>query len=525
MGSKTLLTVIIAVVAGLAGGAVLGIVLARHDLVPGLGEVVHAEDADDHAREDQHEEDDHEGHNREADHEDHGDPDDGHGSEDEQAHEAGEEVIHITKEVMDEFGVKVAAAEPGELKFDLSLPGEVVVNPDRVVHIVPRVPSVAQKVTKTIGDLVEEGELLAVVESAELAEAKTEYLANLKALELARIDLERQQTVHDNTEKMLALLKQSPTLEALSGLESLDLGTHRGELLPAYAEHVSAQAEYKRQQSLRKDKISSEANVQTAQSRYEQGWAQYLSIRDEMAFQNRRTLDGRRRASEVAQFQLNSAKQRLHTLGLLPQQIDQIPDGSDIPLSHLEMRTPIGGTIIERHITKGEKLAGDATAFVIADLSEVWVHLTVYQKDLARVRRGQPVTIALVHDVPDAQGTIDYVSPIVEEETRTATARVVLENSQGHWRPGVFVDAHVQIGKVQVPIRVPTTALQTVHEETVVFVESEEGFRPQHVKVGRSNGIYVEIIEGLEPGQGYAIENAFTLKAELGKGSFGAHHH
>jgi len=516
MSKKITASVIIALAIGFGGGMAATSMWLRS-----------SDGAEIQAREDEHEGHDHDEHDREGGHEDHGDHEDDLDSENEHAREAGEKVVRLTKEVMDEFGVKVAAAGPGELKFDLSLPGEVVVNPDRVVHIVPRVPSVAQKVTKTIGDLVEAGELLAVVESAELAEAKAEYLAKSKALELAGIDLERQQTIHDNTEKMLELLKQSPTLEALGGLENLDLGTHRGDLLPAYAEHVAAQVEYRRQQRLRKNKISSEADVQAAQSRYEQGWAQYLSIRDEMTFQNRRMLDGRRRASEVAQFERDSAQQRLHTLGLSPQQIENVPDESSVTLSHLEMRAPIGGTIIERHITKGEKLAGDATAFVIADLSEVWVHLTVYQKDLARVRRGQPVTIALVHGIPDAQGTIDYVSPIVEEETRTATARVVLENPQGHWRPGVFVDAHVQTGKAQVPIRVPTTALQTMHDETVVFVESEDGFRPQPVKVGRSDKDHVEITAGLAAGKRYVSKGAFNLKAELVKASFagGGHAH
>ena len=90
-------------------------------------------------------------------------------------------------------------------------------------------------------------------------------------------------------------------------------------------------------------------------------------------------------------------------------------------------------------------LKDDSEAYVVADLRSVWVDLRVYQKDLPLVRPGQPVVIAAGHGIPDAQGTIAYVGPLVGEQTRTALARVVLPNPNGHWRPGLFVTGNVVV--------------------------------------------------------------------------------
>ena len=71
----------------------------------------------------------------------------------------------------------------------------------------------------------------------------------------------------------------------------------------------------------------------------------------------------------------------------------------------------------------------------------MWVNLTVYQRDLAQVRAGMPVTIQFSSGIPDAQGTVAFVSPALDETTRTATARVVLENPHADWRPGLLSPA------------------------------------------------------------------------------------
>jgi cobalt-zinc-cadmium efflux system membrane fusion protein len=88
----------------------------------------------------------------------------------------------------------------------------------------------------------------------------------------------------------------------------------------------------------------------------------------------------------------------------------------------------------------------------------------------------------------------------------------------------LFVTGRVTLSTVPVAILVPKTALQTIDEKTVVFVEDEDGFEPRAVTVGRTNGTHVEIISGLKAGQKIVSAGAFTLKAQLAKGSFGDGH-
>jgi cobalt-zinc-cadmium efflux system membrane fusion protein len=157
----------------------------------------------------------------------------------------------------------------------------------------------------------------------------------------------------------------------------------------------------------------------------------------------------------------------------------------------------------------------------------VWVNLTVYQKDLPYIRVGQEVIISPGYGIPEtrnAKGKISYISPVLDEETRTATARVVLPNPEGIWRPGLFVTGKVVIENIYVPILIPKSALQTVEGKTCVFILTEDGFIPQPVETGRSNETHVEIISGLRPGQKYVSKGAFTLKSELSKEEFGGGH-
>ncbi len=88
-----------------------------------------------------------------------------------------EEGMHLTSEQRERFGIVVRVAGPGRLRREVSLPGEIVFNEDRVVHVVPRVAGIVREVTKTVGDRVRAGEVLAVIDSRELADAKAGFLA------------------------------------------------------------------------------------------------------------------------------------------------------------------------------------------------------------------------------------------------------------------------------------------------------------------------------------------------------------
>ena len=193
-------------------------------------------------------------------------------------------------------------------------------------------------------------------------------------------------------------------------------------------------------------------------------------------------------------------------------------------LAPYELKTLTAGTVIEKHVTRGEAVTRDSQAFVIADLTSVWANLSVYQKDLSRVHVGQSVTISAGHDLPPATGKISYVTPTVDEETRTTTARVVLPNTKKRWRPGMFVTGRVIVERAKVPLAVPVAALQTIDDQPVVFVETDAGFQPRAVTLGHADDDYVEIRLGLRPDERYVSRGGLTLKAELSREQFGDGH-
>lgn len=194
---------------------------------------------------------------------------------------------------------------------------------------------------------------------------------------------------------------------------------------------------------------------------------------------------------------------------------------SNESLAPYEVTSLIDGTVIEMHLTKGEVINDASHDIVVADLSYVWADLNVYQKDLQYIKIGQKAVVSGGVKMPETQGKISYISPVVDEATRTAIARVVLPNRNGYWRPGLFVNARVVTESVTAPIVVPKTALETYEGQTVIFVKTAEGFKPQPVTIGRSNLANVEILSGLKPGIIYVAKGGFTLKAELQKESFG----
>jgi membrane fusion protein, heavy metal efflux system len=193
-------------------------------------------------------------------------------------------------------------------------------------------------------------------------------------------------------------------------------------------------------------------------------------------------------------------------------------------LATYEVRSLISGTVIEKHVTLGEFVRDDSDIYVVADLSTVWVHVAIYARDVNRVRRGQRATIATVGEGPTGDGVIDYVGPVVGEATRAATARVVLGNGAARWRPGTFVTARIVTAERPAKVAVPEGAIQRLEGRECVFVEDGDGFVSRPVTIGATDGEWIEILSGLEPGERIVVRGSFVLKSELQKSEAGHEH-
>jgi cobalt-zinc-cadmium efflux system membrane fusion protein len=104
---------------------------------------------------------------------------------------------------------------------------------------------------------------------------------------------------------------------------------------------------------------------------------------------------------------------------------------------------------------------------------------------------------------------------MLDKETRTARVIAEIENNDGLWRPGSFVTAAIAFEEQAVPLVVPATAIQTLGNEQVAFVRTEEGFAKRRLILGQSDDSAIEVLSGLRPGEIVAVSNTFPLKAEF----------
>lgn len=191
---------------------------------------------------------------------------------------------------------------------------------------------------------------------------------------------------------------------------------------------------------------------------------------------------------------------------------------SNQSLTAYELKAPIDGTVIDRQVALGEYVSEQKPAFIVADLSSVWIDFAVHLKDLARVRVGDVLEIDASDGNPEITAKISYLSPIGLADTQSALARAVVPNNESRLRPGLFVRGTVTLTGRKVPIAVKLSALQTIGAKTVVFVREGEAMEARAVKLGEQDREFAEVLDGLQPGDMYATENSFVVKAEIGKG-------
>ncbi|HEX5048336.1 MAG TPA: efflux RND transporter periplasmic adaptor subunit [Gammaproteobacteria bacterium] len=190
---------------------------------------------------------------------------------------------------------------------------------------------------------------------------------------------------------------------------------------------------------------------------------------------------------------------------------------SNESLQVYSITSPLAGVVTERNANTGEQ-TGERTLFTIADLSTVWVEVALFPRDVGKVKQGQRVTIRGAEGGAAADGEVIWIAPFGSSANQTLTARVLLDNGERRWAPGLYVNAQIALGELEVPLAVRNLALQTLDERTVVFVDTGNGFEPRPVQLGRADSEHTEIVAGLESGARYVAKNSFILKAELGKG-------
>jgi cobalt-zinc-cadmium efflux system membrane fusion protein len=344
--------------------------------------------------------------------------------------------------------IEVAPVGKGVLAHVLTVPGTFTLDPGRVARVPGRVVGTVTRMRKRLGDSVTQGEVVAVLDSREVADAKSEYLTASVFFDLKKTLFERAQTL--------------------------------------WTKRISAEQ-------------------------------QYLQARETFL---------------EAELRLELARQKLSALNLDPVEVvktakkESAPDSGVSSLREYQIRSLISGRVIERKVDVGSLVGSQGDPpdlYTIADLSMVWVELAVPTVDLDMIGEGQAILIASGGDGGKrGTGRIIFISPLVDQNTRSARVIAEVDNKTLIWRPGAAVTAGIVIKEEPVEVRIPRVALQTIGGERVVFVRTPTGFQKRVVTIGKSDEVAVEITSGLSAGEQIAVKNTFLLKAELGKGEGGA---
>lgn len=230
---------------------------------------------------------------------------------------------------------------------------------------------------------------------------------------------------------------------------------------------------------------------------------------------------------------LDAAREKLRLLGLNERQIQNI-ETSGRTETRITIYAPIGGVVLHKNAKEGMYVDTGTQIYTIADLSELWVLFDAYQSDLPWLREGQKVEFtSLSFPGEKFAGTITFIDPVLNDATKTARVRAVVNNKDGRLKPDMFVsgiiksrlDKHGRVVDVSVvdtaepPLVVPASAPLITGSRAVVYVRSPDAVEPvfegREIVLGPRSGDYYIVKSGLAEGELVVVNGAFKIDSEL----------
>ncbi len=405
--------------------------------------------------------------------------------------------------------------KPRTLSSEIQLPGKIAVDQDREAHLSPRVSGVVQAVYKHLGDRVKKGEVLARLNSRELGDLKENFQVQEIRYQQAAEYYRLEQGFQKNTQSLLKALATGQSLSAIhQKILNTPIGSDRSRLVQAYTAITLAEQTYEREKSLSKLKATTDVDLQRAHKQLLDSRAAYQGLIEEIDRQRHLQVLDKKSAMDQLKPALEMARNQLKVLGL----------GAGDSNTVYELRSPINGVLISKHIAPGESVLAQAQAFSLADLSGVWAEMMIPESQLEQIRIGLPVVVESQSGQRRQSGNISHLGSLVNEDSRTAEAHAEIPNSDRFWKPGMFVTLKLQTNPRSVKMAVQQSAIQFINEEPFVFVRSGDQIQGFPVVTGLETSQWVEIKSGLQAGQTYVAKNSYLIKAELEKSS-AAHSH
>lgn len=364
-------------------------------------------------------------------------------------------------EAVDRAGIDIAPVWRSVMADAVSASGELSFDPTRVARLTPRAQGSVFRVLKTVGDAVKAGEVLALVDAAEVGRAKAEFQQALVQLRLKRAALE-------------AIGPDSPVVSAAKRRET-------------------------------------EAAVKEAEVRV---------LGAEQALGN---IGLAVKAADYDGVALEKVVGRMRLLGV-PDDIDGLPPET-ASANLLPVRAPFAGVLLSVDAVSGETTEANKPLFVLVDPSRVWLTLHVPAEDAKRIKLSQAVTFRPDGGSGEAPGLVTWVGPAADEQTRTLPVRAELANADGRLRASTLGRGRVVIREETKALVVPADAVQRVDGVPIVFVRDPgyllpagpKAFHVRVVSTGASDGPNVEITGGLADHEVVATKGSKLLLGEFAR--------
>ncbi len=219
--------------------------------------------------------------------------------------------------------------------------------------------------------------------------------------------------------------------------------------------------------------------------------------------------------SRGAENLVSSARQRLRLLDVPDHQIRELEQTLEIK-KNIHIHSPFDGTVMNVGVREGQYVTPTTELYMLADLSQVWVYVDIYEEDLPWVRTGDEAEMR-VRAVPGRtfRGKVTYIYPFMERKTRTARVRLEFENPELLLKPEMFANVTLRSGRVVDAIVVPSEAVMRSGERDLVFIVREPGkFEPRPVTLGLESDGLVQIIKGVKPGEEVVTSAQFLIDSE-----------
>ncbi|MAT15140.1 MAG: hypothetical protein CMJ46_07700 [Planctomyces sp.] len=427
-------------------------------------------------------------------------------------------LVTLTPEKVAAGGLTTEVVSTHLIQPEHTVPGRLLYDETRHIAIKAPISGILAELPVKPGDEVQKGDLLAVVNSAEIGRARSEILRRQAAMELAQAEFDRMDEISSNLEELLQALElKTPIKEIEDSFTDKSLGDYRQRILSAYSRFLLASELMVKVQPMAQTGAIAGRQIREWESDLQVTGSEYKSACDQSRYD---AAQARRQATSDladAERQLKIAREELRTLMGNASELTEEFSGDS--LSSLEIKAPFSGTIESLALARNERLSTTDPICVLADTSSLYVSADIRDNDWKAVQLTPGTEIDVTASaLPDQSMTakIHYIGREVSTADNAVPLVATIDNTSGLLRPGMFVRVGLPVGEPREAIAIhPESIVQHDNQQFVFIDQGNSGFARVDIQTGKASPDWVEITEGLEVGQKVVRKGAFLLKSEL----------